>query len=185
MKLTSKFTVSSKRCSFLGLVIFIALIIACQDSHSSNSSQPKRTEQPASDQTPAPPPINQPSAANMPVAVQEEHAKKPAIQINEVPSKGGGGTERLETIAGTVSGVRMSDCKVVLFARTDVWYVQPYIASSDTAINADSTWRNDTHLGLEYAALLVKKSYKPPTTTGKLPEVGSMVLAIATANAKE
>lgn len=183
MNVVSEFKVASRRYSFLGLAIFVALIIACQDSQSSNTpTQP--TEPPAVDQPGAPMPTAQPKAANVLVAVQEEHAKKPAIEITEVPAKGGG-NERIETIAGTVRGVKTSDCKVVIFAQTDVWYVQPYIAASDTAIKDDNTWRTDTHLGVRYAALLVKKSYKPPTTTGKLPEVGGMVLAIATANAKE
>jgi len=71
--------------------------------------------------------------------------------------------------SGKVDGVNAEDCKVVLFAGTNTWYVQPYMDSYDTPIKEGGTWRNDTHLGAQYAALLVKKSYKPPMTTGKLP----------------
>jgi hypothetical protein len=108
---------------------------------------------------------------------------KPGIQITEAPSKGAG-PDKVETIAGTASGVKVTECKIVVFARTNVWYVQPYIDSSDTSINEDGTWRTDTHLGNQYAALLVKTSYKPPSKTGKLPDVGGPVLAIATATGK-
>lgn len=114
----------------------------------------------------------------------EKNATKPSIQITDVPSKGAG-PEAMERIAGTVSGVNVKECKVVIFTHTDKWYVQPYIDSPDTPIRDDGTWDNDTHLGSEYAALLVKVSYKPPATTGTLPNVGGTVLAIARTTAKQ
>src|SRR2546423_4648027 len=94
-------------------------------------------------------------------SVGERSATKPGIRITDVPPRGAG-PEAVERIAGTASGVSVKECKVVIFARTDKWYVQPYIASPDTSINDDGSWENDTHLGSEYAALLVKTSYKPP-----------------------
>lgn len=108
---------------------------------------------------------------------------KPAIQITEVPPRGAG-PDRLERIAGTVRGVNIKECKVIVFARTDTWYVQPYIEASDTEIKNSNTWQTDTHLGSEYAALLVSNSYKPPSTTGRLPEVGGPILAIVVVDAK-
>jgi hypothetical protein len=113
----------------------------------------------------------------------ENNATKPIIQITVVPSKGAG-PDAMERIAGTVGGVNIKECKVVIFTRTDKWYVQPYIDSPDTLIKEDRTWENDTHLGSEYAALLVKTSYKPPATTGTLPNVAGPVLAIARETAK-
>jgi hypothetical protein len=100
-----------------------------------------------------------------------------------VPSKGAG-PDRVETIAGTAGGVNIAECKVVVFAYTNTWYVQPYIGSSDIAIKENGTWQTDTHLGSQYAALLTKNSYKPPETTGKLPDVGREVLAIVIVSAK-
>ena len=108
---------------------------------------------------------------------------KPEIQITQVPPKGAG-PDRLERIAGTVSGENITDCKVIVFVHTDTWYVQPYIEASDTEIKNSNTWQTDTHLGSEYAALLVNNSYKPPTTTGRLPEVGGPILAIVVVDAK-
>jgi len=164
----------------LPLAILVVLSIACDDvtSHNTAVSQP---DNPAA--TPAAS-TSQPAATTPSVAPTEaKSSTKPDIQITEAPSKGAGPDE-VKTIAGTASGVDIAECKVVVFARTDVWYVQPYIASSDTSINEDGTWRSDTHLGLQYAAMLVKKAYNPPSKTRKLPDVGGQVLAIALATAK-
>jgi hypothetical protein len=125
--------------------------------------------------TPLPSPIVGPSPTPL--------ITKPTIEITEVPSKGAG-PDRVETIAGKVGGVKKNECKVVIFVHTDRWYVQPYFAASHTSINEENTWRTDTHLGSRYAALLVKNSYEPPSTFGKLPDVGGEVLAIATINAR-
>jgi len=108
---------------------------------------------------------------------------KPEIQITEVPPQGAG-PNRVERIAGTVSGVNTKECKVIVFAQTDTWYVQPYIEASDTEIKNSKTWQTDTHLGSQYAALLVNNSYKPPRTTGRLPDVGGLILAIVVVDAK-
>jgi hypothetical protein len=109
---------------------------------------------------------------------------KTAIRITTVPPKGGG-PDSLDTIAGTVSGVKTESYKVIIFAHTDRWYVQPYIDAPDTSIGSDGKWESDTHLGLEYAALLVKPSYKPPATAATLPAVGGAVLAIARERARQ
>lgn len=174
-----KYTISKH--SVLSLAVFIVFSVACDGANSSNNSAPQSvntqgTPAPSKSQSPIATPSTNPTEANNPT--------KPTIAITEIPSKGAGDKE-LQTIAGTVGGVKISECKVVIFARTDIWYVQPYIASSDTSINEDNTWRNDTHLGSKYAALLVKNSYKPPSTTGKLPDVRDAVLAIAIADAKQ
>jgi hypothetical protein len=49
-----------------------------------------------------------------------------------------------------------------------------------TRIQPDSNWINSTHLGSEYAALLVEPGYHPRTTMSALPEPGGDVAAIAT-----
>ena len=48
-------------------------------------------------------------------------------------------------------------------------------------IQPDSTWKNSTHLGTEYAALLVDSDYHPDAKAADLPLVGGGVAAIATA----
>jgi len=47
-----------------------------------------------------------------------------------------------------------------------------------TKIQGDSKWKNVTHLGEEYAALLVDPSYSPPQTTEVLPATGGAVAAV-------
>ena len=164
------------RRSILSLMIFVLFSIACQSNSSNTSaSTPDGTQaRPATKNT-----GTEPAGSSEEVLTTE-----PRIEITEVPSKGAG-PDALETIAGKVSGVKVTECKVVIFAGTDIWYVQPYINSSDTSISEDGTWRTDTHLGNRYAALLVKSSYRPPTATGKLPAVGRDVLAVATVDAKK
>jgi len=163
------------------LIIFVAVPVACQDGNrSSNSGVTTASNQTASQKTA----VDSANPNDGPVdSSGEKDATKPSIHIIEVPSKGAGEVA-LETIAGTVSGVKVKECKVVIFAHTNTWYVQPYIDSSDTDIRDDNTWRTETHLGSEYAALLVKASYKPPATTGKLPEIGGLVLAIDRVNSR-
>lgn len=114
-----------------------------------------------------------------------ERAIRPSIQITSVPAMGGG-TDRLEDIAGSATGVNHKECKVILFALGgDTWYVQPYINSTNTEINPDGRWKNETHLGSRYAALLVKLSYRPPPTAHTLPTVGGDILASVSVQATQ
>jgi hypothetical protein len=85
-------------------------------------------------------------------------------------------------IAGKVSGVkpedlRREDFRVVVYAKADHWYVQPFASVPTTGINDNGTWENDTHLGNRYAALLVKPSYQPPQIADVLPNIGGDVVA--------
>ena len=164
------------KCCLAGLAMFLVVSIACQEVDRSNPGAAQQASANAASSNATSSATNL-ANANQPVAREE-----PRIKITNVPSKGAG-PDALETIAGTVEGVNVKECKVIVFARTNIWYVQPYFNSSDTAINGDGTWRTDTHLGSQYAALLVRSSYKPPPTTGKLPEIGGLVLAVATADA--
>jgi signal transduction histidine kinase len=100
------------------------------------------------------------------------------IEFTRVPHAGEGGPDRLETIEGRVLGSRSGE-RIVLFARWGPWWVQPLVDQPFTEIQSDSTWRNATHLGTEYAALLVDSSYRPPATMGALPREGDGVIAAA------
>jgi signal transduction histidine kinase len=68
--------------------------------------------------------------------------------------------------------------QVVLFARSGNWYVQPFANQQFTQIQSDSSWRSSTHLGTEYAALLVEQGYQPPDSTDLLPGEGDGVIAL-------
>jgi hypothetical protein len=107
---------------------------------------------------------------------------EPSVQFSRLPKADEGGSESRAIIEGRVTGARPGQ-RIVLFARsgTGVWWVQPFANQPFTAIEAESIWENSTHLGTEYAALLVSPGYRPPETAGKLPDKGGDVLAVATA----
>jgi signal transduction histidine kinase len=105
----------------------------------------------------------------------------PSIEVTRIPDAEVGGGPALQTITGRVTGARAED-RVVLFARSGEWYVQPFIDQPYTKIQDDSTWSNSTHLGTEYAALLVTPGYVPPAVTSELPKVDENVLAVVTVN---
>jgi hypothetical protein len=106
----------------------------------------------------------------------------PSIEFSRLPRADDGGTESQAIIEGRVTGARPGQ-QIVLFAKSGagVWWVQPFAAQPFTAIRSDLQWRNTTHLGIEYAALLVDPEFRPPETSGKLPQKGGAVVAVATA----
>lgn len=103
----------------------------------------------------------------------------PSVEFTAIPLAHEGGPERLDTVEGRVGGARPGQ-RIVLYARSGAWYVQPFVEEPYTAIRPDSTWGNTTHLGTEYAALLVGPEYVPPAITDSLPRPGGAVLAVAT-----
>jgi len=109
----------------------------------------------------------------------KQPTNKPSIEVTRIPDAEVGGGPALQIITGRVTGARAED-RVVLFARSGEWYVQPFIDQPYTKIQDDSTWSNSTHLGTEYAALLVTPGYVPPTVTSELPKAHENVLAVVT-----
>lgn len=97
--------------------------------------------------------------------------------LHETPVRGGRQSQRLETIEGRATGAHPGD-KVVLYANSGVWWIQPFADRPFTEVKTDSTWSNRTHPGFTYAALLVKEGYKPRVKTDVLPEKGGAVLAV-------
>jgi signal transduction histidine kinase len=103
---------------------------------------------------------------------------QPSIEITTVPPAEKGGGRELDHISGRVKGAS-SEQKIVLYARSGAWYVQPFADQPFTKIETDSTWTNQTHLGTEYAALLVESNYEPELITSTLPAPGHGVVAVA------
>jgi signal transduction histidine kinase len=102
----------------------------------------------------------------------------PYIEFTKVPPADEGGPDKLDVIKGRVIGDHPY-LQIVLFARSGVWYVQPFDTQPFTQIQSDSSWRSTTHLGTEYAALLVESEYQPPSVTDALPGEGDGVIAVA------
>jgi hypothetical protein len=84
----------------------------------------------------------------------------------------------MDYVEGKVSGARAGD-EVVLYALSEVWWIQPFKSAGLTKIQPDSSWRNSTHMGTDYAALLVKSGYRPAVKLGSIPATGNGVLATA------
>lgn len=103
----------------------------------------------------------------------------PSIEFTRVPKAAEGGVgARIETIEGRTIGAGPGQ-QIVLFARSGAWWVQPYANQPFTAIRPDSTWTNSTHVGTDYAAMLVEPGYQPPATADALPGPGGGVVAVA------
>jgi len=106
---------------------------------------------------------------------------RPSIAFTKVPPADVGGPDKLDTIEGRATGAKAGQ-QIVLYARSEeLWWVQPFSDRPVTKIEGDSTWKSQTHLGTEYAALLVDKSYNPPQTAETLPDIGADVVAVAVA----
>lgn len=119
------------------------------------------------------------SCALEPGCRSSKSAPAAAIEFSRIPSVGDGSADTLVRIEGRVRGARPGD-RIVLFALSGVWWVQPLAAEPFTAIQPDATWTNSTHPGSAYAAILVAPRYNPPLTVRTLPERGGPVLAVAT-----
>jgi hypothetical protein len=106
---------------------------------------------------------------------------QPIIKFIRVPPAAEGSPDRLDVIQGLVSGARHGQ-QIVLYTKTGSWWLQPIANAPFTTINfPDSTWINSTHVGTEYAALLVDPGYDPPLSLPNLPSVGGAVVAVADA----
>lgn len=104
-------------------------------------------------------------------------AAGPTIEFTKIPPAAQGGRERVDTIAGRVIGARPGQ-QIVIYARSGPWWVQPWPDQAFIPIQADSTWGTSTHLGFEYAALLVDPGYRPPPTMDVAPTQGGSVVAV-------
>jgi hypothetical protein len=103
----------------------------------------------------------------------------PEVTITRIPRyQAEGGPDTRDTIGGTVRTSLADDYRVVVYARADAWYIQPTPFAMQP-IEGDNTWRTWTHTGSSYAALVVRKTYKPLTRLDVLPQVGEDVLSRA------
>ncbi len=110
-------------------------------------------------------------------------AVTPLIDFRVVPEASPGGPDRMATIAGTVRGARAGQ-RIVLFAKSGQWWVQPFSQSPFTPILAGGEFESGTHLGTEYAALLVEASYVPPKVVDQLPGGAAGIVAVASVPGK-
>src|SRR5215470_7761805 len=105
----------------------------------------------------------------------------PSIEFSRIPQADEGGRDKHDIIEGRVTGARPGQ-QIVLYARSGKWWLQPIVNQPFTKIQPNSKWINATHLGTEYAALLVEPGFRPPSTTDALPVRGGDVAAVAIIN---
>jgi hypothetical protein len=111
------------------------------------------------------------------------HSTKPghhaSLSLLQVPAAQAPGTDLVGHVRGRATNAQPGE-RVVLYAHgQDVWWVQPFRSRPYTEIAGDGSWENVTHLGWEYAALLVAPGFKPPAKLPALPPVDDNILAIA------
>jgi len=105
----------------------------------------------------------------------------PAIQFTKIPPAAQGGRERVDSIAGRVIDARPGQ-QIVIYAHSGPWWVQPWPDRPFIPIQKDSTWSTETHLGNEYAALLVEPTYHPPPTMDGAPTAGGPIVLVQIVN---
>ena len=106
-----------------------------------------------------------------------EKTVEPSIEFTKIPPAAQGGRERVDTIAGRIRNARAGQ-QIVIYAHSGQWWVQPWPERPFTPIKSDSTWSTETHLGFEYAALLVGPDYHPLPTIDVAPKQGGSVALI-------
>lgn len=112
----------------------------------------------------------------IPAIPSEEHYQPATVIILVVPSRGAGPDSK-GVISGRVGGLSdTTKYRIVLYAFTDRWYVQPTSDEPLTFIHGNGNWESTTHLGSEYAALLVASSFDPPESPDFIPG-GDAVIA--------
>ena len=102
---------------------------------------------------------------------------QPSIVFTRIPPAAEGSPFDVDTIEGRVLGAKPGE-QIVLYAKSGVWWIQPDAAKPFTSIGPGSAWRNSTHPGTEYAALLVDPGFSPALTTRELPPKGGLVAAV-------
>jgi hypothetical protein len=103
----------------------------------------------------------------------------PEIVFTRVPIADVSSPDITDTIEGRASSVRAGQ-RIVLYAKSEGrWWVQPSEQNALTEIQTDSTWKVQTHLGTDYAALLANPGYEPPPAPEELPAQGDGVAVVA------
>ena len=114
-----------------------------------------------------------------------KHTVEPKISFTQVPQWNPGDRNLQDVMEGTVSG-EQPDQRMVIYSKADkLWWLQPLLTSPFTNILPDHVWRNETHLGTDYAVLLVDPSYQPAAVLDQLPNRGPGIAAVAVAHGSE
>jgi hypothetical protein len=114
----------------------------------------------------------------------QRHTPDQSVQFTRVPPATKGGPDVLDIIEGRVIGAN-PQLLLVLYTKSGKWWVQPTVDEPFTTIRPNSTWTNSTHLGSDYAALLVQTGFRPPTTLEELPAPGGQIVSVTAVKGSE
>ena len=107
------------------------------------------------------------------------------ISFTQVPQWSPGDENEKDVFEGKVSGARQGQ-RIVVYSKTGgLWWLQPLLTSPFTPVLPDGVWRNEAHLGTDYAAILVDSSYRPAAVLDELPKREGGVQAVATSRGQE
>jgi hypothetical protein len=157
------------------LLAVIAVVVITVKSFFVSWSQPRESylhsPAPTPSATSLPTPTIMPSpTSTIPTGVQ--------ITITEIPPYDAtGGRKKKGHIAGKVSGLKIKNYYVVIYAFTTMWYVQPSTANPKTEIKPDGTWEAIIQLGSRYVALVVPPDYNPQSTITSPTDLKGIVAA--------
>jgi hypothetical protein len=104
--------------------------------------------------------------------------REPSLTLTKLPPFAEGTAYQIGTIEGRVTTAQPGE-KIVLYAKSGVWWIQPTALQPFTKIQPDGSWKSETHPGSSYAALLVKDGYYPRSKLDQLPAKNHEVLAVA------
>ena len=107
----------------------------------------------------------------------QKNSASPSIEFTHIPPAAQGGKEKVDTISGRVMNARPKQ-QIVIFAHSGQWWVQPEPDRPFIPIKADSTWSTETHLGFEYAALLVDPDYHALPEMDVAPNQGGSIALV-------
>ena len=105
----------------------------------------------------------------------------PEIVVTDAPPYDCGGPDKMDSIAGKVTGVTPNEYRITIYAQAcnGIMYVQPTVASPVTDIGSEGSFEATIHLGQTYYVLLVRPTYKPPAELTRAPQKCGDVLAVA------
>jgi hypothetical protein len=102
----------------------------------------------------------------------------PTVSFTKLPPYAEGGSSNVRQIEGRAEGARPGQ-RVVVYAKSGIWWVQPFAGHELTQVGSDFTWQTQTHPGWAYAALLVTEKFHPRSRMEMLPLQGGAVVALA------
>jgi hypothetical protein len=109
-------------------------------------------------------------------------SQRPTIIFTHIPPAGGG-PEMLDRIGGRIVNSKVTANVAIYALNEGTWWVQPLRNHAVTEVASDGSWENATHLGTEYAVLLIASGYQPAARLSALPSESGSILAVASTKA--